>query len=61
MNNLIILLAFLLLLMILLWIMPTKKAKVVTECMTSLLQVFPVSKICNAIIAYYENKNKHIL
>jgi hypothetical protein len=40
--------------------MPNKKAEVVTKCLTSLLQVFPVSKICNAIIAYYESKKKTI-
>lgn len=60
MNNLIILLTFFVVLVVLFWIMPSKKAKTVTQCLTSLIQVLPVSKVCSAIIAYYENKNKRL-
>jgi hypothetical protein len=60
MNNLIIILTFFVVLVVLFWIMPNKKAEVVTKCLTSLLQVLPISKICNAIMAYYENKKKTI-
>lgn len=58
MNNLVIILTFFVVLVVLFWIMPNKKAKVVTECLTSLMRAFLVSKICDAIIAFYENKKQ---
>lgn len=58
MNNLSIILTFFVVLVVLFWIMPTKKAEVVTKCLTSLSRVLPVSKICEVVIVYFESKNK---
>ena len=58
MNNLAIILTFLLVLVVFFWIMPTKKAEAVTKCLTSLLRVLPVSKICEVVITYFETKRK---
>ncbi len=54
--NLIILLTFFVVVVVLFWIIPTKKGKAITENLTSFLQVLPISKIAEALIKYFENK-----
>lgn len=58
MNNLQTILTFLLVVVVLFWIMPNKKVKVITWSLTSLIQVFPVSKICDALKEYFKTRNE---
>ena len=57
------LLAFFLILILMFAIMPSKKAIVVTKCLTSLFKTMPFHKVCETLIAYYNyrNKDKHHL
>ncbi len=43
--NMLMLLVFILVIIVLFWIIPSKKLKVITACLKSLLQILPVSKI----------------
>ncbi len=56
--NLAIILLFFFTIFIFLWIMPTNKSRIVIKRIVQLINAFPISKICLAIIGYFENKKK---
>jgi hypothetical protein len=45
---------------VILWMMKNEKIKVIFGELRKLLQILPISKITQAIIAYYESKKKTI-
>lgn len=57
MYYLIIILTFVLVLLLVLASLPEKRATLATKCVKSILSVFPITKICEALIAYF-NRNK---
>ncbi|KZS38240.1 hypothetical protein AWE51_19585 [Aquimarina aggregata] len=48
---------FFVVLVVLLWMMPDKKINTIRKLLTSLLQVLPITKVAEACIAYFKNKN----
>ena len=56
--NLLALLTFFVVLVVLFWIIPSKKGKEIASNLTLLFKILPVGKIADAIIKYFENKNK---
>ncbi|MGV9004447.1 hypothetical protein [Flavobacterium sp.] len=49
---------FLLLLIVILWIMKNEKVKVIFGEIRKTLQILPLTKIAQAIITFYRNKDK---
>lgn len=47
-----------LVLVVFFWIMPDEKSKVITNRLTSLLQVLPISKICEVILEHFKTRRK---
>ena len=58
MSETLIWMIFTLVLIILFWVMPDKKINTIRKFITSILQVFPLSKIAEVILTYIHNKNK---
>ena len=58
MSETLIWMIFTLVLIILFWVMPDKKINTIRKFITSILQVFPLSKIAEVILIYIHNKNK---
>lgn len=58
MSETLIWMIFTLVLIILFWVMPDKKINTIRKFITSILQVFPISKIAEAILTYIPNRNK---
>ncbi len=56
MNNLIIMLVFVFATLVLFACLPPKRAYLAVKCFKLIASVFPISKICDALIAYYNNK-----
>jgi len=56
MNNLGMILIFLIIMTILFWIMSERKSKNITKCFTSIIGVLAISKMFEAITAYFKNK-----
>ncbi|GAA4279305.1 hypothetical protein [Aquimarina mytili] len=48
---------FFIVILVLLWAMPNKKIDAIRKLFTSLLQVLPITKIAEACIVYFKNKN----
>ncbi len=58
MNNLIIIFAFVLAILLLFAFLPPKRAYRAARCFKLVAGVFPLSKICDALIVYF-NRIKH--
>ena len=48
---------FFVVLVVLLWMMPDRKINTIRKLFTSLLQVLPITKVAEAFIGYFKNKN----
>lgn len=55
-NNLGILLIFVIIMTLLFWMMPDRKSKNITKCFTSIIGVLAISKIFETITTYFKNK-----
>lgn len=58
MTNLMILLCFVFMVLVLFACLPPKRAYVAARCFKLVASAFSITKICDAIIAYYSTKKK---
>lgn len=58
MDDLKTILIFMLVLVVLFWIMPDKKGKSVASNIKTMFGFLPISKVCDAFIAYFNNDRK---
>ncbi|CAM2861282.1 hypothetical protein [Flavobacterium frigoris] len=55
-NNLGMVLIFVMIMTILFWIMSDRKSKNITKCFTTIIGVLAISKMFEAMTAYFKNK-----
>jgi hypothetical protein len=60
MNDLTIVLTFVLAMLVLFASLPPKRAYVAAKCFRMVIGVLPISKICEAVIEYFNSKKKSI-
>lgn len=60
MNDLKATMIFVLVLVVLFWIMPDKKGKSVAGNIKTMFGILPISKVCEALIAYFNDKKNNI-